>query len=175
MEHVHRRRFLGRARNFLTPLAASVTPPSALAGTLDSTKFQGAAAREYGSPSPFEKIKRWIAPSRYPTSSASWTPVGELHGVITPSAVRYERHHGGVPEINPDEHQLLVHGLVERPLVFSMEELRRFLAVHRICFLECSGNSYSEWTGPGGQQRAANPRPNLVYELEGSRAENRAA
>jgi sulfane dehydrogenase subunit SoxC len=70
--------------------------------------------------------------------------------VITPSAVHYERHHRGVPEINRAEHQLLVHGLVERPLVFSMEELRRFLDVHRICFLECSGNSYSEWTGPGG-------------------------
>jgi hypothetical protein len=58
MEHAHRRRFLGRARNFLTALAASVTAPSVLAVTLDSTKFQGAATREYGSPSPFEKIKR---------------------------------------------------------------------------------------------------------------------
>jgi sulfane dehydrogenase subunit SoxC len=45
----------------------------------------------------------------------------------------------------------MIHGLVERPLVFSMDDLRRFPAVHRICFLECSGNGYLEYRGPTGE------------------------
>ena len=62
-------------------------------------------------------------------------------GVITPSSLHFERHHNGVPDVDPDRHQLLVHGLVERPLLFSMEALSRYPLVSRIQFLECSGNS----------------------------------
>jgi sulfane dehydrogenase subunit SoxC len=64
-----------------------------------------------------------------------------LDGIITPSRLHFERHHNGVPAIDPDEHRLVIHGLVERPLSFSLEALARYPMVSRIQFLECSGNS----------------------------------
>jgi sulfane dehydrogenase subunit SoxC len=83
------------------------------------------------------------------TSSASLTPLQNLHGILTPNGLVYERHHAGVPDIDPAQHKLLVHGMVGRPLVFTMNDLLRFPSVSRIHFLECSGNSLVEWTGKG--------------------------
>jgi sulfane dehydrogenase subunit SoxC len=74
-----------------------------------------------------------------------------LHGIITPSALHFERHHNGVPAIDPDRHRLLIHGLVDRPLTFSMNDLTRFPSVTRTLFIECSGNSGKEWKGPTGK------------------------
>jgi sulfane dehydrogenase subunit SoxC len=74
-------------------------------------------------------------------AGASRTPLESLHGTITPSALHFERHHSGIPEIDPDAHRLLIHGLVERPLIFDMDALSRYPMVTRIQFLECSGNS----------------------------------
>jgi sulfane dehydrogenase subunit SoxC len=87
-----------------------------------------------------------------------------LYGTITPSDLHFERHHSGVPTIDPGTYQLLVHGMVERPTVFTLNDLKRLPSVSRICFLECSGNlgrqsdkirpqevcgltSQSEWSG----------------------------
>jgi sulfane dehydrogenase subunit SoxC len=74
-------------------------------------------------------------------SGASRTPLERLDGMITPSGLHFERHHGGVPEIDPSAHRLLIHGLVKRPLVFTMEALLHYPMVSRIQFIECSGNS----------------------------------
>ena len=71
--------------------------------------------------------------------------------MITPSALHFERHHNGVPEIDPQRHRLLVHGLVKHPMIFSMNELKQFPATSRLAFIECSGNSGREWTKPHGQ------------------------
>jgi sulfane dehydrogenase subunit SoxC len=150
MTQVHRRRFLRRARDVAGAVASAVLAPRA-AAAIETTKYQGAPTREYGSRSRFETLKRWVMPTRYPSSSASWTPLGDLDGIITPSALHYERHHAGVPDLDPATHQLAIHGLVDRPLEFSMEDLRRFPAVHRICFLECSGNGSQEYRGPIGE------------------------
>jgi sulfane dehydrogenase subunit SoxC len=86
-------------------------------------------------------------------------------GTITPADLHFERHHAGVPDVDPKAYSLLIHGMVERPMVFTLADLKRFPAVSRICFLECSGNlnrtagpettpqqlagqtSQSEWTG----------------------------
>ncbi len=62
---------------------------------------------------------------------------------MTPGALHFERHHNGIPNINPDEHRLLIHGLVDRPLIFDLDSLSRYPLVSRIQFLECSGNSRS--------------------------------
>lgn len=104
----------------------------------------------YGVPSQFEKhvVRRPTDLTPTPLSSWSFTPLQDLHGTITPNGLTFERHHGGVPTIDPDSHRLLIHGLVERPLVFTMDELMRFPAVSRIYFLECSGNSLTEFTKP---------------------------
>ncbi len=99
-------------------------------------------SQPYGLPSPFEKevVRRTPAGQKQYTSSTSRTPLQDLDGIITPNGLFYERHHGGIPEIDPAQHRLMVHGLVERPLIFTMEEIRRFPSESRIHFLECSGN-----------------------------------
>jgi sulfane dehydrogenase subunit SoxC len=101
----------------------------------------------YGVPSVFEKgvVRRPRQTPVFPASASSGTPWQELHGVITPNGLHFERHHAGVPVIDPQRHRLLVHGLVEQALVFTMDELVRFPAVSRTHFLECSGNT--PWTG----------------------------
>ncbi|HEV2197317.1 MAG TPA: sulfite dehydrogenase, partial [Candidatus Acidoferrum sp.] len=71
-------------------------------------------------------------------------------GVITPSALHFERIHAGVPAINPARHEILVHGLVDRPLIFRMKDLERMPSVSRVHFIECAGNSGGEQDGfPG--------------------------
>jgi sulfane dehydrogenase subunit SoxC len=55
--------------------------------------------------------------------------------------LHYERSHSGIPDINPDAHRLVVHGLVKRPLVFTLDDLSRYPMQSRIAFVECAGNS----------------------------------
>ena len=66
-------------------------------------------------------------------------------------ALHFERHHNGIPQVDPMRHRLLVHGLVERPMIFSLDELKRFPAVSRLAFIECAGNTGGEWLAHGGR------------------------
>jgi sulfane dehydrogenase subunit SoxC len=114
------------------------------------TLGSGVADHPYGVPSQYEKdvIRRnvaWLTATEQ--SSVNFTPIHELDGIITPNGLCFERHHGGVPDIDPAEHRLIIHGMVERPLILSMEELRRFSSVSRIHFLECPANGGMEWKG----------------------------
>ncbi len=111
----------------------------------DPTRVPGRAPSLYGSRAPTETAQRLT------TATHSLTPHQVLHGIITPSSLHFERHHNGVPVIDPDRHRLLIHGLVERPLTFSMNDLMRFPSVTRTLFIECSGNSGKEWKGPIGK------------------------
>lgn len=116
------------------------------------TRTQGAPISPYGSPSPYEKgvirrLRQGPAPSSA-TAAFTDTPLQDLFGIITPSDLHYERHHAGVPAIDPDQHMLLIHGLVERPLVFTMDQLSRFPSVSQTYFLECSGNTQGWKAGP---------------------------
>src|SRR5262245_24748474 len=129
--------------------AADAAPPD----VPDSMRSLGQSVLSppYGVPSKFEKdvVRRLREPRATDTESFSVTPLQNLHGIITPNGLVYERHHAGVPEIAPDQHRLLVHGLVDRPLLLTMNDLLRFPAVTRIHFLECSGNSSTEWKKSG--------------------------
>jgi len=127
---------------------------------LEPTRIQGATSSALGTRSVHESLKRLPM-----YNIASLTPLESLHGTITPADLHFERHHGGVPQIDPANHELLIHGMVDKPLKFSLDDLKRFPSVTRICFLECSGNfnpragensspqmlcgmtSQSEWTG----------------------------
>lgn len=105
---------------------------------------EGASASEYGRRSGFEEdVVRLTAPIRgaVKIASASRTPLERLEGNIVPNSLHFERHHSGIPDINPDEHQLIIHGMVQRPLSFSMEALLRYPMETRTHFIECSGNS----------------------------------
>lgn len=109
----------------------------------------------YGERSQFVKAVRFTRQSKTPEAGSSSTPLADTYGIITPSSLHYERHHGGVLAIDPARHRLTIHGLVERPLVLTMDEIRRLPSVSRIHFLECGGNSGGEWgarTGPDAQR-----------------------
>ena len=124
-------------------------------------------SQTYGTPSPFEKdvVKNISKNLPQYLSASGRTPLQELDGIITPNGLFYERHHAGVPTIDPTQHRLILHGLVERPMIFTMADIRRFPSESHIHFLECSGNpgykkpygktasdlvgllSCAEWTG----------------------------
>lgn len=126
------------------------------AGTAHNAKrILGSPVSRYGRRSQFEKARRHLRTTRTPESSSSRTPLADSRGILTPSSLHFERHHAGVPTIDPDEHRLLVHGMVDRPLVFTVADLKRLPSVSRVCFIECAGNGGSEWgprTAPDVQQ-----------------------
>ena len=110
----------------------------------------GVDAAPYGSPSPHEAhVKRrtvdWLTAD--PVSSINFTPLHELDGIITPNGLCFERHHGGAAEIDPAKHRLMINGLVDQPLVFTMADLMRFPRENRVFFLECAANTGMEWRG----------------------------
>ncbi|MFC6792197.1 sulfite dehydrogenase [Methylobacterium komagatae] len=148
-----------------TARAEETTPP----GIPDWMKVPGAdtGSQPYGTPSRFEAgiIRNVPKGLKQSISASTRTPLQELDGILTPNGLFYERHHGGIPDIDPARHRLMIHGLVERPLVLTMEDIRRFPSESHIHFLECSGNpgfeaikgktasdlvglvSCAEWTG----------------------------
>jgi sulfane dehydrogenase subunit SoxC len=129
----------------------------ALSGAMGAMALPGIAAnaprelglppRQYGSRSPFERAVRYILPGAHPTNGVSYTPLQDLYGVITPSSLHYEVLRTGVPSINPKNHELVIHGLVDQPLVLTMDEIKRMPSVSRVHFMECAGNSGEEHQG----------------------------
>ena len=139
--------FIGAAAAITT----AQTPP-------DTTKVPGPGASDVGARSPFETLRRRPGPGR---GTSSTTPLQDLHGIITPADLHFERHHAGIPSVDPASYSLLIHGLVERPTVFSLDDLRRFPARSVIRFLECSGN--------GGRNYRPDPKAHEMsaQELDG--------
>ena len=115
----------------------------------DPSKVVGGPMVPYGERSRFEDAVREKGPPSMPDEwGANFTPLADLRGIITPSALHYEVCRGGIPDIDPRTHRLLIHGMVDRPLILTMDDLRRLPSTSRIFFLECAGNSRSEWRGP---------------------------
>ncbi len=162
-----RRKFFGKALAAIGAAAAAGTATASAAETarqvvresLDKnlppnvpewSRILGAPilAQPYGQPSPHEKnIHRRESPglTRTPQASVAFTPLQNLFGIITPSGLHFERHHSGVPDVDPHQHRLMIHGLVERPLILTMEDVLRFPSVSRIHFIECGANTGMEW------------------------------
>jgi len=105
----------------------------------------GAPPRGYGMPAPQESgvVRQTYTdtPGVAPGAAVSFTPLEKLRGRITPNGLHFERHHAGVPAVDPQQHRLVIHGLVSRPLSFGVNDLLRYPLVSRLHFLECSGNS----------------------------------
>jgi sulfane dehydrogenase subunit SoxC len=124
-------------------------------------KTPGRTFSTYGTPSKWqEKVQRVIAvgPGR-PGTGVSRTPLQLLEGMITPAGLHFERHHNGVPDIDPGQHELYIHGMVKRPLAFSLDALMRYPMESRIHFVECAGNS--------GSLAAPQPAQMTAGELNG--------
>lgn len=151
------------ARRAFLKLSAALTSGLALAGAKAGEQSSppadppwsqsigaGVDDRPYGRPSDFEKsvIRRnvpWLTATTQ--SSVSFTPLQDLNGIITPNGLFFERHHSGRADINPDQHRLMIHGLVDRPLILTMNDIVRFPSTSRIYFLECAANGGMEWRG----------------------------
>lgn len=114
------------------------------------SKQPGPGSSGYGSPSSHtDHIRRAAGNANplYPGGGSSRSPLHLLQGTITPNSLHFERHHAGVPDIDPAMHKLVINGLVRQPLVFSYEDLLKYPMVSKIYFLECSGNSGSQLRG----------------------------
>ena len=144
-------------RSFLRRSAAAAAGGVALgagAQTLEIPKGNLAAgramdAKAYGTPSRYYTVTRNrsdVLVNRQNFSDWSMTPLQHQHGIVTPNGLFFERHHAGVPDINPDEHRLVIHGMVRQPLVFTMSDLMRYPSVSKFHFLQCSGNGLTDWT-----------------------------
>lgn len=155
-----RRRLLAAAGGVAIVEMASGEWIQVAAAGPEPVRSPGSPASAVGTRSAFE------TPERKALGGAiSFTPLQDLHGTITPADLHFERHHAGIPDIDPANYELLVHGMVERPMKFTLADLKRFPQTSRIGFLECSGNlaagsrdkvtpqmvagltSQSEWTG----------------------------
>jgi sulfane dehydrogenase subunit SoxC len=129
------------------------TPPGAIQFPVpdDPTKEQGrpvAADGGYGSRSQFETEVRVRFPTANENTSWSFTPLDKMLGNTTASGLHFERHHGGIPTIDPAKHVLFVHGMVNGPRKFTMGDIKRYPSVTRKHFIECSGNGLTEWNKP---------------------------
>ena len=144
---IDRRTFLARGAGIAAAgLAATVAKaedaPTAVPRWMQE---QGAPLNGYGQRSKFEEpVKRYVGQpygAIAPGSGVARSPIQEFEGTITPSSLHFERSHNGVPDIDPAQHRLMIHGLVRKPLVFTMQALRRYPMTSRSCFIECGGNS----------------------------------
>jgi sulfane dehydrogenase subunit SoxC len=154
----NRRKFLfaaGSAASLAgsTAALAQKAPPGAVYydAPADPTKELGravAADGGYGSRSQFETEVRTRFPTANEYTSWSFTPLDKMVGNLTASGLHFERHHGGIPTIDPANHSLVVHGMVGTPKKISMADLKRFPSVTRKHFIECSGNGLTEWNKP---------------------------
>src|SRR5689334_3145868 len=145
-------------RNILRMGAAAMGGGLLSAGKVVAAEAPGSLGTPlgpYGDRSPYEKAVRFTRDSKTPETGSSFTPLADSVGTLTPSSLHYERHHAGIPNIDPARHRLVIHGMVDRPLSLSVADIRRLPSVSRVMVLECGGNSGSEWaasTGPDVQR-----------------------
>ncbi len=160
----------GALLSSLPPAGAQAVPQAKAPTTPNADTSVGAApALTPGQGTPTTALgarSEFVAPTRAPVGQAvgsSRSPLRELTGTITPSDLHFERHHAGVPAIDPARHTLTIHGLVGRPTVFSVDEIRRFPQVTRTYFVECSGN---------GRAAFKDPKPNMTAQVVAGMSSN---
>jgi len=123
--------------NSLSSAAAEVLPVDPW------SKGPGEKIPAYGVPSKYEnKVVRTLTnPNNDPRTSNARTPHHLLNGTITPNGLHFVVARTGFPDIDPDKHRLVIHGLVKQPIVFNLETLARYPMTTRVHFVECGGNS----------------------------------
>ncbi|MGH7710390.1 MAG: molybdopterin-dependent oxidoreductase, partial [Gemmatimonadaceae bacterium] len=163
-----RRELLATTATALSAAALVPTADQASLGTpspdpaipADPTKAPGPPTSAASARSPFVQMARTPTGA---TAGSSLAPIHLMNGTVTPTDLHFERHHAGVALIDPVRYKLLIHGLVERPLVFTLDELTSFPSVTRVYFLECSGNGRAGYNSP-----KADLTPQLIDGLLGN-------
>jgi len=157
------RRTMLRGGLFAAGIGVAQAADSIGADAPEWMKTPGRSFSGYGMPAKSQdKVQRTFTagPGR-PGTGVSRTPVHLLEGTITPNGLHFERHHNGIPDIDPARHELVIHGMVNRPLAFSVEALMRYPMETHVRFIECPGNS-GGYIGPQPTQASAvnkrNPR-----------------
>jgi sulfane dehydrogenase subunit SoxC len=148
-QYLSRRGFIAAS----TGLAGSVVATGAAAGTLADVP-----PREPGADfSAHSERSRYVQLNRIPEAGPgnrnvdpgdainSKTPLQKLVGGITPSDLHYERSHSGVPDLDPAKHRFLVHGMVQKPLVLTVDDIKAMPSISRVVFIECTGNGWENW------------------------------
>jgi sulfane dehydrogenase subunit SoxC len=144
---LHRRSFLKKGLIFAgTSSALSSGIEAARAAPLTEPPWalqSGDPMPAYQQPSKYAaKVIRTNAnPDNLPKVTQTRTPHHLMEGQVTPNGLHFSICHAGVPEVDPDVHRLVIHGLVKRPLIFSAADLCRYPMVSRLAFIECGGNS----------------------------------
>ncbi|MBX2885638.1 MAG: hypothetical protein KTR32_37125, partial [Granulosicoccus sp.] len=120
-----RRRFLQSSAAGVAVLSGSA---AATTGVPESWTRPGGDFSNYGQPHADQKnIIRWISQARSaPGDGVSWTPLQDLEGIITPNGLHFERHHNGVPALDSQSWQMVLHGLVDKSLSFDLDSLKRY-------------------------------------------------
>src|SRR5438034_54588 len=143
-----RRALLGRGIVFAgamgTGAGTSITGAAAEPLQNDPWSLEmGSVVPAYQVPSRFEKdvIRTRSNPNNEFRNSHARTPHHLLQGTITPNGLFFSISHSGLPDIDPAQHKLVIHGLVKQPLVYTVESLSRYPMVTRMHFVECAGNS----------------------------------
>ncbi len=141
------------AASVLSPVKAKADDPAIMEEQPWATTLGDPVTKNrYGLPSPYEhnNIRRnmKLLQSGNWQASIAMCPIHESMGIITPNGLFFSRVHGGVAHIDPNKHRLMIHGLVEKPIVLTMDELKRYPSVTRIHFIECPANGGPEWRGP---------------------------
>src|SRR5436309_5521992 len=141
-----RRAFLRSGAVFAATITGYSMAKSASAEPLGDdpwSKVPGAISPSYEKRSRYEeKIVRTLSnPNGEPRTQHARTPHHLLNGTFTPNGFHFTIIHGGTPDIDPEKHRLVIHGLVKQPLVFTLDTLARYPMQSRICFVECGGNS----------------------------------
>jgi sulfane dehydrogenase subunit SoxC len=143
---LHRRALLGRGIALAGAMGTGASLTGAAAEPLKDAQWSletGAVTPALQTPSRFEKgvVRTLSNPNNDMRTSHARTPHQSLNGTVTPNSLHFSINHSGIPDIDPAEHKLVIHGMVKQPLVFDLETLSRYPLTTRMCFLECSGNS----------------------------------
>jgi len=142
---------VGVASASAPPVPAPVTggppPPAPLPTLPDATRVMGQAGTPTSPRSVFEEAAAQTGGAGK-VSGTTFAPLQSFSGTLTPTDLQFQRHHGGIAQIDPRSFQLLIHGLVDRPLTFTLDDLRRFPSVSRVHFIECAGNGRKAYRAP---------------------------
>lgn len=149
--------------------ARAATPDPLIAEVQDWASATGDAvdAHPYGMPIKYENhvvrgYVEWLTES--PISSINFTPIHALEGTITPQGCAFERHHSGAIEMTKGDYRLMINGLVEKPLVFTFEDLMRFPRRTMTAFCECAANGGMEWGG--AQLEGCQYTQGMIHNME---------
>lgn len=163
MNSISRRDFFKKTASVSAVAAAALLSPSAvLAGDdeniIHHTKWGTTLGDElnkfpYGLPSKYEhsvvrRTSSLMSSAGDMHAAVSMCPIHEIQGIIVPNGLHFTRTHNGVAQVDPNKFRLMIHGLVDKPIVLTLDELKKYPSESRIHFLECPSNGAGEWKGP---------------------------